>query len=73
MSRPGFHIKILGRDTHRLNAEQRDTLLSLAEAGLITSPIRVRKINRQQFLAVDRAGTSYTLHHDGLSHPTPPR
>jgi hypothetical protein len=72
VSRPGFHIKIIGPDSHKLTGDQRDALLSLAEAGLITSPIRVRKLGGR-FLAVDRAGNSYTIRYDGLSHPTPPQ
>lgn len=69
--RPGFAVTVLP-GYQRLNGEQREALLSLAEAGELQSPIRVRKVGGR-VLAVDRRGRSWTIYADGMTQPTPPR
>ena len=53
----------------RLNGDQRDALLSLAEAGLLESPVTVQVRHVKRYLAVDRSGRGFVLHRDGSTEP----
>lgn len=69
--KPGFSIRVIPGYTH-LNGPQRNALLSLAEAGELESPVKLRKVGGC-WQAVDKRGRSWQLLYTGSVQPTPPR